>query len=179
MFVVSGGGFRRTELRFFWSVRTEEGVLERRDRRLRLWARVRERRSVARNEAVTSADGGSPKMKNFMKAPRRSTMESWPRSRPCVKESLGCQPCVRRVWGSVRGFGFGEGWHVGCGHIGARIGLLSKIWRESEWWLSNETGSFVKCGQDIEAMLKKFGARLRRHWCGGDKAENPGSHSRL
>ena len=90
---------RNTELRFFCRVRVEVGVLERRDRRLRLWARVRERRSVARREAVTSADGGSPKMKNFMKAPRRRTMESWPRRRPWVKESLGCQPCVIRGLG--------------------------------------------------------------------------------
>jgi hypothetical protein len=68
----------------------------RRESRERLWARVRERRSVARMEAVTSAEGGSPKMKNFMKAPRRRTMESWPRRRPWVKESLwaDCQPCV-------------------------------------------------------------------------------------
>lgn len=62
--------------------------MERRERRERLWARVRERRSVARREAVTSADGGSPKMKNFMNAPMRITIESWPRSRPWVKESL-------------------------------------------------------------------------------------------
>lgn len=59
----------------------------RRESKERLWARVRERRSVARREAVTSAEGGSPKMKNFMKAPRRRTMESWPRRRPWVKES--------------------------------------------------------------------------------------------
>jgi hypothetical protein len=54
-----------------------------------LCARVRERRSVARKAAVTSGEGGSPKMKNFMKAPRRRTTESWPRRRPCVKERLG------------------------------------------------------------------------------------------
>jgi hypothetical protein len=63
--------------------------VERSERRERLCARVRERRSVARREAVTSAEGGSPKMKNFMNAPRRRTMESWPMRRPWVKESLG------------------------------------------------------------------------------------------
>lgn len=57
-------------------------------RRERLCARVRERRSVARRAAVTSGEGGSPKMKNFMKAPMRMTIESWPRRRPWVKESL-------------------------------------------------------------------------------------------
>jgi hypothetical protein len=97
VFVVNGGGFLNTELRFFVSVFwVEDGVEVRRESRDRLWARVRERRSVARMEAVTSAEGGSPKMKNFMKAPRRRTMESWPRRRPWVKESLWakCQPCV-------------------------------------------------------------------------------------
>ena len=60
----------------------------RRERRERLCASVRERRSVALSAAVTSGEGGSPKMKNLMKAPMRITMESWPRRRPCVKESL-------------------------------------------------------------------------------------------
>lgn len=62
--------------------------MDRRERRERLCARVRERLSVARAAAVTSGDGGSPKMKNFMKAPRRITMDNWPRTKPCVKESL-------------------------------------------------------------------------------------------
>jgi hypothetical protein len=100
VFVVNGGGFLNTELRFFVSVFwVEEGVEVRKESKERLWARVRERRSVARIEAVTSAEGGSPKMKNFMKAPSRRTMESWPRRRPWVKESLWpeCQPCVIEV----------------------------------------------------------------------------------
>jgi hypothetical protein len=64
-------------------------VEERRVRRERLCASVRERRSVARKAAVTSGEGGSPKMKN---APMRMTMESWPRRRPWVKERLvGCE----------------------------------------------------------------------------------------
>ncbi len=81
----------------FW---IEDGVEVRRESKERLCAKVRERLSVARREAVTSAEGGSPKMKNFMKAPRRRTMESWPRRRPWVKESLRveCQPCVIEVW---------------------------------------------------------------------------------
>lgn len=45
-------------------------------RRERLWASVLERRSVARRAAVTSGEGGSPNMKNFMKAPIRMTIES-------------------------------------------------------------------------------------------------------
>jgi hypothetical protein len=103
VFVVNGGGFLNTELRFFVSVFwVDEGVEVRRESRERLCARVRERRSVARMEAVTSAEGGSPKMKNFMKAPRRRTMESWPRRRPWVKESLWaeCQPC--EIWSQER-----------------------------------------------------------------------------
>ena len=43
---------------------------------------------MARNAAVTSGEGGSPNMKNLMKAPISITTDSWPRSRPCVKESL-------------------------------------------------------------------------------------------
>jgi len=120
VFVVKGGGFLSTELRFFWRVRfcVEEGVVDRRERRERLWARVRERRSVARREAVTSAEGGSPKMKNFMKAPRSRTMESWPRRRPCVKESLWVSALRRqRVLGSLRGFGLREWRHICCGHF--------------------------------------------------------------
>jgi hypothetical protein len=57
-------------------------------RRERLCASVRERRSVARRAAVTSGEGGSPKMKNFMNAPIRITIESCPRSRPWVNERL-------------------------------------------------------------------------------------------
>lgn len=43
---------------------------------------------MARREALTSAEGGSPKMKNLIKAPRRMHMLSWPRRRPWVKERL-------------------------------------------------------------------------------------------
>lgn len=57
-------------------------------RRDLLCARVRERRSVARRAADTSGEGGSPKMKNLMKAPMRMTIESWPNSSPWVNESL-------------------------------------------------------------------------------------------
>lgn len=70
-----GGGFRSTEERFLlrvWGGWREE----RRVRRERLWERVRERRSVARRAEVMSGDGGSPKMKNLMKAPIRITIES-------------------------------------------------------------------------------------------------------
>jgi hypothetical protein len=88
VFVVRGGGFRSTEERFLFNVWGGRGVVLRRDKRERLCASVRERRSVARRAAVTSGEGGSPKMKNLMKAPMRITMESWPSRRPCVKESL-------------------------------------------------------------------------------------------
>lgn len=87
MLVVSCGGARRTLDRFL----EREGCLGvevRRERRERLCARVRERRSVARRAAVTSGDGGSPNMKNLMKAPMRITTESWPSRRPWVKERL-------------------------------------------------------------------------------------------
>jgi len=178
--VVSGGGLRRTELRFFCRVRVEDGVLERRERRERLWASVRDRRSVARSEAVTSADGGSPKMKNFMKAPRRRTMESWPSRRPWVKESLRCQPCVIR--------GFGERTRIRAWGVVAhsrssfcrRIRPLLKVCAEN--WDSGfptRPAHSLKCGQDIETMRKKFGARLRRHWCGGREAESRFSLSSL
>jgi hypothetical protein len=82
--IVKGGGWRRTEERFLFRdcVTGWRGVEGRRVRRDRLCARVRERRSVARRAAVTSGEGGSPKIKNFMKAPMRMTTESWPRRRP-------------------------------------------------------------------------------------------------
>lgn len=54
----------------------------------RLCASVLDRRSVALNEAVTSGEGGSPKIKNLIKAARMRTTESCPRTRPCVKVSL-------------------------------------------------------------------------------------------
>ena len=75
--VVKGGGLRRMEERFlFKGWEGWRGVEERSVRRERLCARVRERRSVARRAAVTSGEGGSPKMKNLMKAPIRITIES-------------------------------------------------------------------------------------------------------
>jgi hypothetical protein len=52
------------------------------------WARVRARRREERCRARSSAEGGSPKMKNFMKKKIRRAMESCPRRKPCVKESL-------------------------------------------------------------------------------------------
>lgn len=60
-------------------------------RRLRidfLCANVRDLRSVARIEATISGEGGSPKMKNLMKAASKSTTDSCPRMRPCVKDRL-------------------------------------------------------------------------------------------
>lgn len=71
--------------------------MDRKERRERLWASVKDRLSVARTAAVTSGDGGSPKMKNFMKAPRRMTMDNWPRTKPCVNESLRCLLAVMRI----------------------------------------------------------------------------------
>lgn len=79
------------------------------------WARVRARRSELRWRARSSADGGSPKMKNFMKKKIRRAMESWPRRKPWVKDRL-CEvsgarrgldgavrraalSCWRRNWG--------------------------------------------------------------------------------
>lgn len=54
----------------------------------RLCPLSRLRRANARVDAVVSGDGGSPKMKNLMKAPIRITTEIWPSKKPCVKESL-------------------------------------------------------------------------------------------
>jgi hypothetical protein len=53
-----------------------------------LWARVRARRSEERLRARSSSDGGSPNMKNLMKQKIMRAIESWPRRKPCVKESL-------------------------------------------------------------------------------------------
>lgn len=53
-----------------------------------LCASVADLRSVARIEAVTSGEGGSPNMKNLIKAAIRRTTEIWPRMKPCVKEKL-------------------------------------------------------------------------------------------
>ena len=51
-------------------------------------ARVRARRSELRCSERSSAEGGSPKMKNFMKKKISRAMESWPRRKPWVKERL-------------------------------------------------------------------------------------------
>lgn len=86
--MVKGGGFRKTEERFLFNCWVGwRGVLLRRVSRERLCASVLDRRSVALNAAVTSGDGGSPNMKNLIKAPMRMTIESCPRRSPWVKES--------------------------------------------------------------------------------------------
>ncbi len=48
----------------------------------RLW------RARALVRAVVSGEGGSPKMKNLMKAPMRITTDSWPRRKPSVNDNL-------------------------------------------------------------------------------------------
>jgi hypothetical protein len=53
-----------------------------------LCANVRDLRSVARSEAVTSAEGGSPNMKNLIKAASIRTTESCPIMKPWVKDRL-------------------------------------------------------------------------------------------
>lgn len=55
----------------------------------RRWVVVLFWRARVRAEAVVSGEGGSPKMKNLMKAPMRITTESWPRRKPSVKDRLG------------------------------------------------------------------------------------------
>lgn len=52
------------------------------------WASVRARRSELRCSARSSADGGSPKMKNLMKKKMISAIENWPSRKPCVNDSL-------------------------------------------------------------------------------------------
>jgi hypothetical protein len=62
---------------------------------------VRARRSELRCRERSSALGGSPKMKNFMKKKIRRAMESWPRRKPWVKERLwGVSGVLRVVLGS-------------------------------------------------------------------------------
>lgn len=82
--VVRGGEIRRT-LEWFrfrdWVAFRVVPKLRRVKRDL-LCASVLDRRSVARTAAVTSGEGASPNMKNFMKAPMRITIDSWPRRRP-------------------------------------------------------------------------------------------------
>ena len=68
-----GGVRRRLEERLvwsFWEVGEELMEIE------RLCARARLRRARARAEAVVSGEGGSPNMKNLMKAPMRITTDS-------------------------------------------------------------------------------------------------------
>lgn len=55
----------------------------------RRWPEVLFWRARVRAEAVVSGEGGSPKIKNLMKAPIRITTESWPRRNPSVKDRLG------------------------------------------------------------------------------------------
>ena len=74
--VVKGGGLRSTLDRFLFNAGVGRAVELRSVRRDRLCARVLDLRSVARKAAVTSGDGGSPKIKNFMKAPMSTTTES-------------------------------------------------------------------------------------------------------
>jgi hypothetical protein len=52
------------------------------------WASVRARRSELRCRERSSAEGGSPKIKNLMKKKIKRAIESWPRRKPCVKERL-------------------------------------------------------------------------------------------
>lgn len=52
------------------------------------WARVRARLNELRCNARSSADGGSPKMKNLIKKKMISAIENWPSKKPCVKDSL-------------------------------------------------------------------------------------------
>lgn len=51
------------------------------------WARVRARRSEERCRARSSAEGGSPKMKNLIRRKMMRKMESWPRRKPWVKDA--------------------------------------------------------------------------------------------
>ena len=86
--VVSRGGGRRTwdaeRLVFnLWGV--DEDEVKETERRC---PDVLSRCARAREEAVVSGDGGSPKIKNLIKAPIRITTDSWPRRNPSVKERL-------------------------------------------------------------------------------------------
>lgn len=76
--VVSCGALLNIPLRFFDSDGPPDGlgVVGRKESSDRLCANVRDRRSVARRAAVTSAEGGSPKMKNLMNAPIKITTDS-------------------------------------------------------------------------------------------------------
>jgi hypothetical protein len=51
----------------------------------------------------SSADGGSPKIKNLMKKDIRSAIESWPKRKPCVNERLwGISGVYSWIKGRVR-----------------------------------------------------------------------------
>ena len=74
--VVSRGGGRSTweaERLLFNFCGVDEDDVRDIDRRC---TEFRSRRARARAEAVVSGDGGSPKMKNLMKAPMRITTDS-------------------------------------------------------------------------------------------------------
>ena len=79
------------------------------------WASVRARRSELRCSERSSAEGGYPKMKNFMKKKMSRAIESCPRRKPCVNERLWGISGVRSLNGeayeevgiSVTGWGTG------------------------------------------------------------------------
>lgn len=105
--MVSVGGPDRSTLDFFlfnvgcgdccWLVWRAFAVDVRRLSSDFLCARVLERRSVARRDAVTSGDGGSPNMKNLIKAAMRRTTDSWPTMRPCVNDRLDGHAAISAV----------------------------------------------------------------------------------
>jgi len=68
-------------------------------------------------EGRDGEEGASPKMKNLMKAPRRRTMESWPRRKPWLKERLGCVS-TEEIWWVWRGRGTYDDWGCGWGRVG-------------------------------------------------------------
>ena len=105
-------------------------------------ARVRARRREERCRARSSAEGGSPKIKNFMKKKMRRAMDSWPRRKPWVNERLVgsegfLQEHRRGVGGLTRSLGRQAGSegravapfrltvHIGgsvaCGHVVRRL----------------------------------------------------------
>ena len=88
------------------------------------WAIVRARRSELRCIERSSADGGSPKMKNLIKQNIRRAIDSCPSRKPCVKESLGR---VREVsWGSKETYDEVAG-PAGCGiGVASCFAMISK-----------------------------------------------------
>lgn len=80
--VVRRGGVRRTcEGERLLGVSCKAAKEELMDMERFRWAR-------ARLAATVSGEGGSPKMKNLIKAPMSITTESWPRRNPSVNDSL-------------------------------------------------------------------------------------------